>query len=89
VDIGGLNRPGSAQAADFRRKPRLSDGPSAPRTRKVQPVQPISRQAVKPVALDAAVLDNFPESIPVSQGELDVLDTYLGALLDEVLGQLE
>ena len=90
VDIGGRqNLAGSAQAAIIQRQPRLSDGPSARRSRKLQPVQPISREAVKTIDLDAAVLDDFPESIRAFQAELDVIETYLGALLDEVLGQPE
>ena len=90
VDIGGRqNLAGSAQAATIQRQPRLSDGPSARRNRKLQPVQPIGREAVKTIDLDAAVLDDFPESIRAFQAELDVIETYLGALLDEVLGQPE
>jgi hypothetical protein len=89
VDIGGRqNLAGSAQAAIIQRRPR-SDGPSAQRSRKLQPVPPISREAVKTIDLDAAVLDDFPESIRAFQAELDVIETYLGALLDEVLGQPE
>jgi hypothetical protein len=90
VDIGGRqNLAGSTQADSTQRQPRPSDGPSAQRNRKVQPVQPISGETVKAMGLDAAVLDDFPESIRVFQAELDVIETYLGALLDEVLGQPE
>ena len=31
------------------------------------------------------VVDNFPPVVPVTQRELDVLETYLGSLLDEML----
>ncbi len=90
VDIGGCQNPaGSAQAAISQHQPRVSDGPSAQRNRKVQLVQPIRREAVKAIDRDAAVLDDFPDSFPVPQAELDVIETYLGALLDEVLGQPE
>jgi hypothetical protein len=33
------------------------------------------------------VVDNFPTVVPVSQRELDVLETYLGSLLDDLLKQ--
>jgi hypothetical protein len=35
------------------------------------------------------VVDDFPQSIPVAQHELDVIETYLGVLLDDVLGRTE
>jgi hypothetical protein len=35
------------------------------------------------------VLDNLPHLIPVAEGELDVIESYLGALLDVVLGRPE
>jgi hypothetical protein len=31
------------------------------------------------------VVDDFPAVVPVTQRELDVLETYLGPLLDEML----
>jgi len=33
------------------------------------------------------VVDNFPTVVPVTQRELDVLETYLGSLLDDLLKQ--
>jgi hypothetical protein len=33
------------------------------------------------------VVDNFPTIVPVTQRELDVLETYLGSLLDDLLKQ--
>jgi hypothetical protein len=33
------------------------------------------------------IVDNLPECIPVSQRELDVIETYLGDLLDQALGR--
>jgi hypothetical protein len=36
-----------------------------------------------------AVVDNLPQVIPVGQRELDVIETYLGALLDDALGRTE
>jgi hypothetical protein len=32
------------------------------------------------------VVDDFPQEIPITRGELDVIETYLGALLDDALG---
>jgi Ethanolamine utilization protein EutJ (predicted chaperonin) len=32
------------------------------------------------------VVDDFPQAIPVISRELDVIETYLGALLDHALG---
>jgi hypothetical protein len=35
------------------------------------------------------VVDDFPEVLPVTQGELDVIETYLGMGLDEILRRME
>jgi len=35
------------------------------------------------------VVDDFREAIPVSQRELDVIETYLGAVLDDMLKRTE
>jgi hypothetical protein len=35
------------------------------------------------------VIDDFPEDIPVMPRELKVIETYLAAALDEILGRLE
>ena len=35
------------------------------------------------------VIDDFPEILPVLQRELDVIETYLGATLDQLLSELE
>jgi hypothetical protein len=34
-----------------------------------------------------AVVDDLPQRVPVSQRELEVIEAYLGNLLDEALGQ--
>jgi hypothetical protein len=31
------------------------------------------------------VVDDYPEVVPVTQRELDVIETYLGSLLDDLL----
>ena len=35
------------------------------------------------------VIDDFPEILPVLQRELDIIETYLGATLDQLLSELE
>ena len=35
------------------------------------------------------VVDDFPEILPVLQRELDIIETYLGATLDQLLNELE
>jgi hypothetical protein len=35
------------------------------------------------------VVDDFREVMPVTQRELDVIETYLGALLDDMLKRME
>jgi hypothetical protein len=35
------------------------------------------------------VVDGFPQAIPVLERELDVIETYLGSLLDQMLGHKE
>jgi hypothetical protein len=45
---------------------------------------------VRPFMFDGLdVVDDFPQSIPVGQRELDVIETYLSALLDDALGRTE
>jgi hypothetical protein len=31
------------------------------------------------------IVDDFPDLVPVTQSELDVIETYLGSLLDDLL----
>jgi hypothetical protein len=38
-----------------------------------------------PLALH--VIDDLPDVVPVSAGELDVIETYLGAALNDLLGR--
>jgi hypothetical protein len=35
------------------------------------------------------ILDDMPQAIPLARRELDVIETYLGTLLDDVLGRPE
>jgi hypothetical protein len=59
-----------------------------PRRRQRQDVGRHSREAGVSSRHDRpAVVDDLPRRVPVSQRELDVIETYLGDLLDEALGQ--
>jgi hypothetical protein len=46
---------------------------------------PHARRATKPDTVRHYVVDNLLPAIPVLQCELDVIDIYLGALLDQML----
>jgi hypothetical protein len=35
------------------------------------------------------VVDNWPVIVPVTRAEIDALETYLGALIDEILGGVD
>jgi hypothetical protein len=62
-----------------------------PKRRQSQDVACHSRKAADSSRHDRlrglAVVDDLPRRVPVSQRELDVIETYLGDLLDEALGQ--
>jgi hypothetical protein len=72
--------------AGARRRPRLIDGPKARRRRQSARGPLIRRGASTFVKAGPDVVDDFPTAIPVVQRELDVIETYLGALLDDALG---
>jgi hypothetical protein len=59
-------------------------GPNAQRRRNSELARPIRRDAV--TWAGPVVVDDFPQEIPITRRELDVIETYLGALLDEALG---
>ena len=59
----------------------LPDGPNA-RRRNSELARPIRRDFTWAVPV---VVDDFPQEIPITRRELDVIETYLGALLDEAL----
>jgi hypothetical protein len=69
----GRHIAGRAKRADIERRPRLPD--RLPRGTNVEP--------------GPKVVDDFFQAIPVAQRELDVIETYLGALLDDALGEPE
>jgi hypothetical protein len=61
----------------------LTDGPNARRRRNSELARPIRRDAV--TWAGPVVVDDFPQEIPITRRELDVIETYLGALLDDAL----
>jgi hypothetical protein len=69
--------------------------PSARRRAEVRPRRGLESRLARPirpsgVAFDGPhVVDDLPQVIPVAQRELDVIETYLGALLDDALGRTE
>ena len=92
VETGNQRRQsivGPTGQADARRRPRLIDGPNAQPRRKSR-LAPLIRREVPTLAeAGAAVVDDFPAAIPVTPRELDVIEVYLGTLLDDVLGKRE
>ena len=69
----------------FRPRPCRPNGVAASTTEKT------TRAAInEPHSADAQsdwrVVDDWPAGVPVTRDEIDVLETYLGALLDEILG---
>jgi hypothetical protein len=51
------------------------------------PARPIRPEAV--ALADQGVIDDLPAAIPVSQCKLEVIETYVGDLLDGALGRPE
>ncbi len=37
----------------------------------------------------AVIIENLPANLPVLEGELAVLETYLGDIVDEILAEIE
>jgi hypothetical protein len=67
----------------------LTAAPNAQRRRKSARAPLIRRGAPTFAEAGPDVVDDFPTAIPVTPRELDVIDTYLGALLDDALGKRE
>jgi hypothetical protein len=83
VDTGNRRRQdvaGAARVAGAQRRPRLTGAPYARRRPKSRPA-PLIRRGAPTLVL--------PTAIPVTPRELDVIETYLGELLDEALGKRE
>ena len=71
-----VNRPGA-------------DATHARRIRKATtPALPANRGTAITAGRDPEVVDDLPDAIPVVGGELDAVETYLGAVLDELFAGL-
>ena len=53
------------------------------------PARPVDLPAAKPDKSSPQVIDNLPQSIPVLERELEVIEMYLGALIDKMLHMKE
>jgi len=74
---------GPTRQAQIQRRRRLTEGRSAQRLRSPE----LARHRRDAVTCSGpVVVDDFPHEIPITQRELDVIETYLGALLDDALG---
>jgi hypothetical protein len=69
----------------LRRRQTADLPPRAAAARENGKYTPHTRRATKHDKVSQYVVDNLPRSIPVLQCELDVIDIYLGALLDQML----
>jgi hypothetical protein len=49
------------------------------------PARPVDLPAAKPDKPSPQVIDNLPQSIPVLERELDVIEMYLGGKIDKML----
>jgi hypothetical protein len=80
---------GGTGQADARHRLHLTGAPRAQYRRKAGLAPLIRRRTPTLVAAGPDVVDDFPTAIPVTRGELEVIETYLGALLDGALGKRE
>jgi hypothetical protein len=80
---------GGTGQADARHRLHLPGATHAQHHRKAGLAPLIRRRAPTLVAAGPDVVDDFPTAMPVTRGELEVIETYLGALLDEALGKPE
>jgi hypothetical protein len=84
IDAGARPRlAGPTRQAQIQRRRRLTEGRNAQRLRNPE----LARHRPDAVTCSGpVVVDDFPHEIPITRRELDVIETYLGALLDEALG---
>ena len=92
--VGTVNRhhhhvAGETGRADARHPLRLPGAPHAQHHPKAALAPLIPCRAPTLVAAGPDVVDDFPTAMPVTRGELEVIETYLGALLDDALGKRE
>ena len=78
------NLGGSQVARRLRAPSSASSRPKSDRTAEVRWLT--ADQSVKNVGSAAKVVDDLLEAIPVTCRELEVIETYLSAVLDECLG---
>jgi len=72
-----------------RRRLRPTDRARPQRDAKSEPACPVGPGWATITEPAFQVLDDLPRTIRLAERELDVIESYLGALLDEVLGQAE
>jgi hypothetical protein len=51
--------------------------------------KPYPTPNIDPDKTNPHVVDGFPQAIPVLERELDAIETYLGRILDQMLGRKE
>ena len=88
-DVRPLDNAGAKSPRNIRRRPRVGDNSSAQRNRKCALARPIGLGEAAIIEPSLHVTDDLPQAIPLAKRELDVIETYLGALLDDVLGRRE
>jgi len=92
VGIGNRHRQhvaGGTGQAEARHRLQLPGAPHAQHHRKAGLTPMMRGRAPTLVVAGPDVIDDFPTAMPVTQGELEVIETYLGALLDDALGERE
>jgi hypothetical protein len=78
-----------AGQAHVQHRARLTANPNARRRLNPELARLVGRGAVTFGKAGHGVVDDFPRKIPVAPRELDVIETYLGRLLDDALGERE
>src|SRR5215510_8832094 len=88
IDVDGRRR----ECGGRSRPPRLLQSKTRPADHPHGSPEALPRPTVPEAASNVdspQAVDDFPEVLPVTQGELDVIETYLGVWLDEVLRRME
>ena len=68
-------------------KPKIKKPDIPPLVPSANALRSINSHDAKPVASsdNYTVIDNWPDAVPITRDELDVLELHLGALLEETL----
>jgi hypothetical protein len=69
--------------AQVQRRPRSDNGPRVRGRGRSELARPVRRDGI--TWASPRVIDNFPQEIPITRREIDVIETYLGVLLDDTL----